>query len=199
MLKLARTIAIKQRFVTLEKEADQIFEQRSFEGSLEKYRGIIDDFVQTGVINQSDIERIYLQIGLCLSGLGRFREALDYYAKYTNKTHTIWYNMGNAHRSLHEHSEALECYDKSIALDPSYSNAWNSKGGVFLDQRKSTQALECFTKAGTHANALCNKGKVLYHLGEVDEAIMSLNLSLVLVPDNISAIPWLINSYIGLR
>jgi len=46
-----------------------------------------------------------------------------------------------------KYSEAIECFDKAIAIDPNYKEAWNGKGVTLLLQGNYSEAIECFDKA----------------------------------------------------
>ena len=51
---------------------------------------------------------------------------------------------------LHNHGkfvEALECYDKALAIDPQNSNVLSNKGLSLHNQGKFVEALECYDKA----------------------------------------------------
>ncbi len=46
-------------------------------------------------------------------------------------------------------AEALECYDKALAIDPQNSNVLSNKGLSLHNQGKFAEALECYDKALT--------------------------------------------------
>ena len=43
-----------------------------------------------------------------------------------------WYDKGNAFYKQGKYTEAIECYDKAIAIDPNYADAWGDNGTAFF-------------------------------------------------------------------
>jgi len=39
-----------------------------------------------------------------------------------------WYNKGNSFYKQNKYSEAIECYDKALEIDPNYTLVWYYKG-----------------------------------------------------------------------
>lgn len=76
-----------------------------------------------------------------------------------------WNNKGFALASQGKYSEAIECFDKAIAIAPNYATAWNNKGYMFYLQGKYSEAIECYDKAleldSNYALAWINKGNAL--------------------------------------
>lgn len=58
-----------------------------------------------------------------------------------------WNGKGLALVKQDKYSEALECYDKAIALDPNLAIAWNDKGLILKALGRNIEAQECFDKA----------------------------------------------------
>jgi tetratricopeptide (TPR) repeat protein len=56
-------------------------------------------------------------------------------------------NKGLVLFRLGNYTEAIECYDKSLALDPSNSKIWNNKGLVLFRLGNYTEAIECRSSA----------------------------------------------------
>ncbi len=46
-----------------------------------------------------------------------------------------------------DYSEALESYDRAIALKPDYAQAHNNRGVALADLRRFAEALECYGRA----------------------------------------------------
>ncbi|CAD8215553.1 unnamed protein product [Paramecium octaurelia] len=42
------------------------------------------------------------------------------------------HNLGFTLDKLNKYQEAIECYDKAIAINPKFDNAWNNKGSQSL-------------------------------------------------------------------
>ncbi|RMF28848.1 MAG: tetratricopeptide repeat protein, partial [Candidatus Nitrosothermus koennekii] len=45
------------------------------------------------------------------------------------------------------YKEALEAFDKAIAIDPNFADAWNNKGVALAKLKRYEEALEAFDKA----------------------------------------------------
>jgi tetratricopeptide (TPR) repeat protein len=58
-----------------------------------------------------------------------------------------WYNKGNAHYRLRKYSEAIECYDRALELNPNLAVAWYNKGITLKELGKHSEAIECFNMA----------------------------------------------------
>ena len=58
-----------------------------------------------------------------------------------------WYNKGLALVKQEKYSEALECHDKAISINPNSALAWNDKGIILEALGRNTEAQECFNKA----------------------------------------------------
>jgi tetratricopeptide (TPR) repeat protein len=69
---------------------------------------------------------------------------------------------------------AVECYDKTIKIDPNYAAAWNSKGITLYHSGKYNEAVECYDKAinvnPNYTDACYNKGTTLRKLGKQNDA-----------------------------
>ena len=46
-----------------------------------------------------------------------------------------------------KYDQAIECYDKAIALEPRDFAAWHNKGELLFSLKKHDQAIECYDKA----------------------------------------------------
>jgi len=122
------------------------------------------------------------------------------------KQATIWNNKGGAYYILKNYNQALECFNKTIELDPNiylgenktifekinknlnnFSILYN-KGNAFLSSGEYSKAIECYDKAlkidSSKVNALNNKGTAWDYLGEYDKAIECYNQVLSKDPKN---------------
>jgi tetratricopeptide (TPR) repeat protein len=50
-------------------------------------------------------------------------------------------------QSQKHYEEALQAYEKAIALEPEYADPWNGKGNVLQSQGRHEEALKAFEKA----------------------------------------------------
>ena len=101
-------------------------------------------------------------------------------------TERDWNNKGVALNFLGKHREAIDCYDKALAIDPRFSVTWYNKG-LALDQIGKTQgAIKCYGKAlemnPRDIEAWHNKGLALDKIGKPQEAIECYEKSLDITP-----------------
>ena len=103
-----------------------------------------------------------------------------------------WFEQGRCLGNLKREEEALESYDKAIALDPNYAGAWNNRGNRLLDLKRFQEALESYDQAieldPNYAGAWNNRGNVLSDLNRKQEALESYDQALALDPNY--AIAW---------
>ena len=60
---------------------------------------------------------------------------------------TELYNQGNALRTQNKYAEAIETYDKALALNANFAEALYDKGLALHNLNKFQEAIECYDKA----------------------------------------------------
>ena len=102
-----------------------------------------------------------------------------------------WGNKGVSLNSLSRYEEAIQCFDKSLELDPRFGAAWNNKGNSLGSLGRHEEAIHCYDKAleldPCHAVAWNNKGVSLSSLGRHEEAIRCYDQALELDPRYVDA------------
>src|SRR3989304_6014609 len=85
-----------------------------------------------------------------------------------------------------KHLEAVEGYDKALALDPKYAAAWNNRGNALDDLGKYQEAVESYDKAlaldPRLAAAWNTRGGILFKLRRYKEALSSYDRACSLKP-----------------
>ena len=83
--------------------------------------------------------------------------------------------------------DSLNAYEKSLSIEPSVI-AWNNKGLVYNSLKKYEKAIFCFDKCldlnESFWQALINKTKSYFELGNLDSAENNCKLALKICPDN---------------
>ena len=94
---------------------------------------------------------------------------------------------GLALHKLARLDEALESYDKALAIEPDNAEALNNRGLVLHELERFEEALESYDQAlasrPDFANALNNRGNTLRALGRLDEAVASYDRALAIEPN----------------
>jgi protein O-GlcNAc transferase len=96
------------------------------------------------------MNEVLLRNANALLGLGRQREALDYYDRYLAMnpgSAEAWHNRGAALAQLKRYGDAVTCYDKALALRPDSAQSWNNRGNVLLEQQRYDEAPRDYEKA----------------------------------------------------
>ena len=97
-----------------------------------------------------------------------------------------WNEKGIALYWEEKDSEAIECYDKAIAVDPTYFDAWNNKAFILSGLGRYDEAIVCWDRAialkPTSAETWYNKGGDLYAQNKYGEAIVCYDKAIALDP-----------------
>jgi tetratricopeptide (TPR) repeat protein len=101
-------------------------------------------------------------------------------------------NQGNTLYELGRYEEAIEYYDRALAIDPSNIKALNDKGLSLYYSGRYEEAIEYSDRAlaidPNNVIALITKGLCLHKLERYEEAMEYYDRALALDPNNISAL-----------
>ncbi|HEY6837185.1 MAG TPA: tetratricopeptide repeat protein, partial [Geobacteraceae bacterium] len=89
-------------------------------------------------------------LALTFDALGMYDEAFAAYRELESRGGGMWqlyFNMGNVSKHLQRKQEAAAYYEKCLALNPSYADAWNSLGTVYDSMGEGGRAIAAFRKA----------------------------------------------------
>lgn len=89
-------------------------------------------------------------------------------------------------QAIGEHTLALALYDRVIAIQPDYAEAWNRRATLYLTQENYAEALRDVNEAlrlePRHFGAWGGLGSVLESLGAQDEALAAYEEALRIYP-----------------
>jgi tetratricopeptide (TPR) repeat protein len=99
-----------------------------------------------------------------------------------------WINFGNACQAVDCYKEAVEAYDRALALRPDQARVWHYRGYALGELGRLEEELESINRAlalkPDHAKAWYNRGIALGRLGRHEEALESFDRALALKPDD---------------
>jgi len=135
-----------------------------------------------GEIDVSDLDNMSASLmeGLHFYGESRFGEALERFKAALvedPENPNILFNMvmcmmsGNLYET---HAELMEIFDRIIALEPKFKDAWANKGSYLAACGNLIDALSCLTRAAEleeDAKVLENRGNVYLELGNYKMAL----------------------------
>jgi tetratricopeptide (TPR) repeat protein len=100
-------------------------------------------------------------------------------------------NKGASLGNLGRNKEAVDCYDRAIALEPGFAGAYNNKGASLVRLGRNEEAIDCYDRAialeSGYAEAYTNKGISLCKLGRYEEALDCFDHAIALKPDDADA------------
>jgi len=95
--------------------------------------------------------------------------------------------MGVALKDQGKLEEAIEAYNKALAIKPDYTVAYNNMGNALQDQGNLEEAIEAYNKAlaikPDYAEAHNNMGNAFKQQGKLEEAIEAYNKALAIKSD----------------
>ena len=95
--------------------------------------------------------------------------------------------MGNTLKDLGKLEEAIEAYNKALAIKPNFADAYYNMGNILKGQGELEEAIVSYEKAlslkPNYADAHNNMGNALQDQGKLEEAIASYKKVLSLKPD----------------
>jgi tetratricopeptide (TPR) repeat protein len=101
--------------------------------------------------------RTWKKLAEFYSEIGKLNLALEACIKSTefdNLSYYDWCELGHLYRmKLKKYTQAKECYEKSIELEPSCADGWNGLGNVYLYLENNEKAIDCYLKAIEYTEA----------------------------------------------
>jgi tetratricopeptide (TPR) repeat protein len=97
-------------------------------------------------------------------------------ARYAPTSARVFNNLGNYYQQGGRMAQAIEAYEKAIALRPDQPDAYVNLGAAYQAQGKTGEAIGMYKKAlslnNDHANAHLNLSIAYYRLRQYDDAIL---------------------------
>ena len=89
-----------------------------------------------------------------------------------------YFTLGCQYQKEGNHTEAIACYEKGLAMNPRQPVIWLNKGAALLKLNRAKEAVVCFDQAialdPNDSGAWKNKGIALSHIGQREEAAACL-------------------------
>gem|GEM_PF-2036550 len=89
-----------------------------------------------------------------------------------------YFRTGEDYRKEGNNAEAIACYEKGLAIDPSAAQIWCNMGAALLALKRSPEAITCFDRALSlspgESSAWNNKGIALYFMKQYAAALPCL-------------------------
>ena len=131
----------------------------------------------------------YISEGNDLFDKGNYGEAIRQYEKVIDDPNyiTALFNKGMALLNLRKYKQAIEWYNKALAIDSEDVSALRQKGWALYKLGKNKQAIEWYNKAlaidPNNVIALDSKGEILMNLRKHNQAIRCFNKALAINPN----------------
>ncbi len=99
-----------------------------------------------------------------------FEESIKYYEEILKEKNNseVWNNLGTAYLNLDNFNKAVECFNKSLELNPQQFVALNNLGVIHVQEGKFDEAISYFRKA---INIKPDKPSIWENLAECYERI----------------------------
>lgn len=99
-----------------------------------------------------------------------------------NRKAKTWINKGAGLFDAGQFTDAIQCLDKALEIEPRSAPAWANKGACLASMGRFDEAKQCFDKAleidPLEASAWINEGGVFTDLGQFQEAIQCYDRAL---------------------
>ena len=173
--------------------------------SRDKYSEAIEAYNKATKLNPQ-YESAWNNKGIALFQLEKYDEAIEAYdetIKLNSSNGDAWCYKGSALYKLENYDEAIKAYDETIKLNSSNGDAWYYKGSAFLSMDKKDDADKAYLKAlditnktleieSKNSEHWLRKGLLLYHFGNLEEALNAIDNVNVIDPRN--EVAWLIKA-----
>lgn len=157
--------------------------------ALGEYEAAYDAFRKAA---RAEPGELHFQLGaasaLALQGkLADAENILQRQAKRAPKSAAVWFNLGHVMRDQQRRQEAIDCYEKAVALEPDMPDARNALGSALHSKLRFAEAeaqyRACIRLSPEHLQAHFNLASVLMDLGRFEESERVARVLARLAPD----------------
>ena len=143
------------------------------------------------LLHDSGFEPVRFGIGeryrVCMEVVARRRDGASSVSTLGLDTADALNARGYELQEQRRHEDALDCFDRALALQPDHVHALNNRGNALLDLKRHEEAMASFDRVleldPDYAEAYNNRGVVLINLGRDEGALASLERAAALKPD----------------
>ncbi|NIM05955.1 MAG: tetratricopeptide repeat protein [Armatimonadetes bacterium] len=156
--------------------------KEKFEAALVLFRQVAD--------KRKDYPCVHYSMGGCLSGLGRYQEAIEAYKQAIRikpDNERAYNNLGLAYYELGRHQEAIEAFEQALRIEPDFAEAHYGLGLAYLYLGRHQEAVEAYKQAihikPDYADAHNDLGLAYGKLGRYEESIEASKQAIRIKPD----------------
>ena len=176
--------------ITVDKQLNDkdCFQQGSLSFNQSNFKDAIGWYDLAIEINPNYFEA-YGDRGACKANLGQYEGAILDYQKAEElgmKTSLLYSNWGYSYYQLKEIDNALNYFEKAIAIDSNNANAYRGRGDIRYDNDDNKGAEQDYTMAITlkpNASNYFVRGLAFYYLKDFKNAIADFDKAIQLNPD----------------
>jgi arylsulfatase A-like enzyme/Tfp pilus assembly protein PilF len=141
--------------------------------------------------NIEQLSHIYQQLGKTYFKQQKFEQSLEYLNKAlaitTNPTTELYNNTANIMQQIGKNDEAVECWEKSLQIDPNQMLLHNSIARYFYQKGQTARAVEQLSNAlkikPDAAEVHFNLAGILFKEGDLSNAIVHYEAAIKLNPE----------------
>jgi tetratricopeptide (TPR) repeat protein len=157
-----------------------------------KERAFSSVFYQNGLaLVEMRLGNMERALTLVREGHARLEQVLEPHEHLLHRS-VLLYNSGQILSRMEQYEEALEVYDKVIAIDPNYPDYHFGKGNILSILGRTDEAIACYTRAlavsPPFPEVYHNRALLLKQQGRLNESLTDYDYLLVLDPDDLEAL-----------
>jgi len=99
-----------------------------------------------------------------------------------------YHNLAIEYSRHFHYNEAIQLYEKALAIDPLYAETYNNLGNLYYNRGNRVRAFRCFEQAiriyPDYAEAYGNRGNLFAQYGYISNALHDMNMAVVLKPNH---------------